>query len=396
MQMRDATPKPGWTRVSFGDVVKLNTDRCADPAAAGIERYVGLEHIEPEDLRIRRWGLVAEGTTFTNRFRPGQVLFGKRRAYQRKVAVAEFEGVCSSDIYVFEPKDERLLPELLPFLCQTEAFYAHAVGTSAGSLSPRTNWTQLATYEFALPPLEEQRRIVGVLTLSDSICNEYQECLNSAYALRASIRAAEFDPVRYGFRTLSNLCVASGIQIGPFGAQLHQSDYLEHGIPVVMPTDMIDEQIDLTDIARVSEVKAQELANHRLRVGDILLPRRGELDRRAYVGERSEGWLCGTGSIRVRVLESVSPRAVFHALASVHSVRWLKGNAVGTTMPNLNSSIVAQIPIALPPQPRLAMVTEQLDYLQIEIRQLQKRLTTARQLKPKLQDMVLLNADNAN
>ncbi len=133
--------------MKFGDVVKLEyrpLRRSCSPK--GIERYVGLEHIEPEDLRIRRWGLVAEGTTFTNRFKPGQVLFGKRRAYQRKVAVADFAGVCSGDIYVFEPKNDRLLPELLPFLCQTDGFFEHAVGTSAGSLSPRTNWTQLAEY----------------------------------------------------------------------------------------------------------------------------------------------------------------------------------------------------------------------------------------------------------
>jgi hypothetical protein len=84
-------PRATWPRVRFGDVVSLNTDRAADPLAAGIERFVGLEHIEPEDLRIRRWGQVADGTTFTNRFRPGHVLFGKRRAYQRKVAMAEFE-----------------------------------------------------------------------------------------------------------------------------------------------------------------------------------------------------------------------------------------------------------------------------------------------------------------
>ena len=90
--------------VKFGDVVHLNTDRVADPLAAGVEFYVGLEHITPEDLRIHSWGLVAEGTTFTNAFRPGQVLFGKRRAYQRKVAVANFAGVCSSDIYVFESR----------------------------------------------------------------------------------------------------------------------------------------------------------------------------------------------------------------------------------------------------------------------------------------------------
>jgi len=87
--------------IRFGDVVHLNTDRIADPLTAGVERYVGLEHITPEDLHIHSWGLVADGTTFTNAFKPGQVLFGKRRAYQRKVAVADFSGVCSGDIYVF-------------------------------------------------------------------------------------------------------------------------------------------------------------------------------------------------------------------------------------------------------------------------------------------------------
>lgn len=146
--------KHGWRQVKFGDVVQLSKARSQDPLAAGIERYVGLEHLEPGDLRIRSWGNVAEGVTFTNVFKPGQVLFGKRRAYQRKVAVANFSGVCSGDIYVLETKDSTvLLPELLPFICQTDAFFDHAVGTSAGSLSPRTNWTSLADFEFVLPSL---------------------------------------------------------------------------------------------------------------------------------------------------------------------------------------------------------------------------------------------------
>lgn len=162
--------KTTWQRVKFGDVVQLNRDRVADPLAEGVERYVGLEHIEPGDLRVRSWGLVEEGTTFTNAFRPGQVLFGKRRAYQRKVAVADFSGVCSSDIYVLESTAPAvLLPDLLPFICQTEGFFEHAVGTSAGSLSPRTNWTQLANYEFALPPLAEQRRIAEVLWAQEAV-----------------------------------------------------------------------------------------------------------------------------------------------------------------------------------------------------------------------------------
>lgn len=131
-----------WRRVRFGDVVKLNQETSKDPAADGLDRYVGLEHIEPGDLRIRSWGEIAGGTTFTNRFRPGQVLFGKRRAYQRKVALADFDGICSGDIYVLESRDPHVpLPELLPFICRTDGFFEHAVATSAGSLSPRTNWS---------------------------------------------------------------------------------------------------------------------------------------------------------------------------------------------------------------------------------------------------------------
>jgi hypothetical protein len=156
--------KPGWRRVKFGDVVRLNRETSKHPVADGLHRYLGLEHLAPGDLRIRSWGDISQGTTFTNRFRPGHVLFGKRRAYQRKVAVAEFDGVCSGDIYVFEPKDPAvLLEELLPFICQTDAFFDHAVGTSAGSLSPRTNWKSLAKYTFTLPPADEQRRMASCL-----------------------------------------------------------------------------------------------------------------------------------------------------------------------------------------------------------------------------------------
>lgn len=172
--------KAGWTRVAFGDVVRLSKARVADPEAAGIERVVGLEHIEPGDLRIRRWGDATDGTTFTTLFKPGQVLFGKRRAYQRKVAVADFEGVCSGDIYVLEPANDRLMPELLPFLCQTDTFFDHAVGTSAGSLSPRTNWTSLASFEFLLPPIQEQARLVETLVAS-------RDSVEAMIALRQSL-----------------------------------------------------------------------------------------------------------------------------------------------------------------------------------------------------------------
>jgi type I restriction enzyme S subunit len=188
------TLKPDWRRVKFGDVVRLSKARSQDPLADGIERYVGLEHLEPGDLNIRSWGSVADGVTFTSVFQPGQVLFGKRRAYQRKVALADFSGVCSGDIYVLETKDAKdLLPELLPFICQTDAFFDHAVGTSAGSLSPRTNWTSLADFQFFLPPIEEQIELIDLLRSASSVLELEKSAVIAAWDVLRSILVETFD-----------------------------------------------------------------------------------------------------------------------------------------------------------------------------------------------------------
>src|SRR5437879_3885035 len=144
--MKDSSEKlhRGWRIVQFGDVVRNIDVNERNPLANGIERYVGLDHIDPESLHIKRWGMIQDGTSFSRKFVVGQVLFGKRRAYQGKVAVAEFDGICSGDILVFEAKDD-LLSELLPFIAQSKGFYDHALGTSDGALSSRTKWKHLTS-----------------------------------------------------------------------------------------------------------------------------------------------------------------------------------------------------------------------------------------------------------
>lgn len=238
--MSDKTLKPGWRQVKFGDVVRLSKARSQNPLADGIERYLGLEHLEPGDLRIRRWGNVADGVTFTNLFQPGQVLFGKRRAYQRKVAVADFAGVCSGDIYVLEPKDAKaLLPELLPFICQTDAFFDHAVGTSAGSLSPRTNWTSLADFEFALPPIEEQQQILELLRQTAKAIETYIRAIDCHERMRQATLndlltggfcASESDcllPNGWRLQALGDVCdLINGFGFKP-------QDWRESGLPII-------------------------------------------------------------------------------------------------------------------------------------------------------------------
>lgn len=156
--------RDGWTPARLGEVARQVSEHVHDPAASGIRRYVGLDHIDPDELHIERWGNVEDGTTFTRRFRPGQLLFGRRRAYQRKAAVPDFDGVCSGDLIVIEADAGRLDPRLLPHIVHTDRFFELAVGTSAGSLSPRTKWKSIAGYEFMLPPLDRQTEIVESLS----------------------------------------------------------------------------------------------------------------------------------------------------------------------------------------------------------------------------------------
>ncbi|MBM7567929.1 restriction endonuclease subunit S [Paenibacillus sacheonensis] len=155
--------KSSWKRIKFGDVVRNVNETIRDATAVGIDRVIAMEHMKPGELQIKRWGMPEDGTTFTRRVRPGQTLFGKRRAYQRKVAYAEFEAVCSSDILTFEADETQLLPGFLPFIVQSNEFFDYALGTSVGSLSPRTNWRDLANFEFDLPPIDEQKRIADLL-----------------------------------------------------------------------------------------------------------------------------------------------------------------------------------------------------------------------------------------
>lgn len=168
--------KSGWKKVQFGDVVFELKESVKDPISEGIEHVVGLEHITSEDIHLRRSAGIEESTTFTKKFSKGDVLFGRRRAYLKKAAQATFEGICSGDITVMRAKADLFLPELLPFLVNNDKFFDYAITHSAGGLSPRVKFKDLATFEFCLPSLEQQRELLSIFknfeVYSESIVNQ--------------------------------------------------------------------------------------------------------------------------------------------------------------------------------------------------------------------------------
>lgn len=159
-----------------------------------------------------------------------------------------------------------------------------------------------------------------------------------------------------------------GIQTGPFGSQLHASDYVAVGVPSIMPRNIAHDRVDVEGIARITPREAERLSRYLVRPGDIVYSRRGDVERRALITERERGWLCGTGCLRVRLGEGiVDPAYASYYLSHPASRKWVVRHAVGATMPNLNSSILGALPFLLPPIPEQRAIADTLGALDDKI-----------------------------
>lgn len=377
------TLKADWRTVKFGDVVKLSKARSQSPLADGIDRYVGLEHLEPGDLRVRSWGNVADGTTFTNLFKPGQVLFGKRRAYQRKVAVADFTGVCSGDIYVFETKDPSvLLPGLLPFICQTDAFFEHAVGTSAGSLSPRTNWTSLADFAFALPPIQEQQSAIALLSTATAQCHAIE-----AAQLAAGRMLQSFKDSLLRFNTssvappylLGDLLLRSpesGCSAPPKDAD---TGYFVLGLAALSRDGYVSG--DFKPVEETTKMVAAKLST-----GDMLISRSNTVDRVGFVGifsDNRDDVSFPDTMMRLRPnSELVHPEFLEALLQTTSARKFLMRIAAGTSasMKKINRANLLQMRLNVPDLDTQKSALESLQQIKGAIAKQKTRWEAARQL----------------
>lgn len=154
------------------------------------------------------------------------------------------------------------------------------------------------------------------------------------------------------------------IRTGPFGSQLHASDYVDAGIPCIMPTNLKDNRVDLTGIAFISEEDAQRLSQHLVREGDIVYSRRGDVTQKALIRKGEAGYFCGTGCLLLRTGNAIDPEFLTYHLSTPSNQDWIVNQAVGAHMPNLNTGILAKVPLRVPPmaeQKRIAAVLSNLD-----------------------------------
>ncbi|GAB1472074.1 restriction endonuclease subunit S [Chloroflexota bacterium] len=364
--------------VKFSSVIHLSTTRTSDPASAGIDRFVGLEHIEPENLHIRRWGLVADGTTFTNTFKRGQVLFGKRRAYQRKVAVADFDGVCSGDIYVFESKDPNvLLPELVPFIMQSEGFYQYAVKTSAGSLSPRTNWTHLANYELNLPPVDEQRRIADLLWAADDAIEKHKTVLESLEMLAHSFWKNIQDEKNYKMLPLKEVAKVSN---GSTPSRAEKS-YWENGTIPWLPTQKVNDRIITSANEFITELALKKCHLKIYPKGSVLIAMIGEGKTRGTAAYLEIDSCINQNFACIAPSEYIDSHYLFHCLDN--SYERLRSGAQGGVHA-LNCKLVGNFEIPVPDIEEQRKFSEKFQQIEQQSQNIQKHIEILANLKKTL------------
>ena len=261
------------SKVKLGDVAV----ECRETCKGSKDGYpiVGLEHLVPGEVTLTAWDEAGD-TTFNKMFRKGSVLFGRRRAYLRKAAVAPFDGICSSDITVIKANQDRLVPELLPFIIQNDGLFDFAVGKSAGSLSPRVKWEHLKNYEFELPDdMAKQQELAELLWAIDATKKSYQRLISATDELVKSQFIEMFGNIssgkyKYPTKKLGDVADVKSSH------RIFTKEFVDSGVPFYRGTEigqLAKGQIP-TDLYYISNERYKEIASDdsKPQKGDLLMP----------------------------------------------------------------------------------------------------------------------------
>ena len=364
------------SKVLLGDVAVEHKETCKGSK----EGYpiVGLEHLIPEEITLTAWDEGSENT-FSKMFRKGNVLFGRRRAYLKKAAVAPFDGICSGDITVIEAKPDRILPELLPFIIQNDDLFDFAVGKSAGSLSPRVKWEHLKNYEFELPDMEKQKELAELLWAMDNTKKSYQKLIAATDELVKSQFMELFgDPVTN----------TQGREVRPFKDFMLDIRYGTSQPPTfnelgefkfIRATNIKAGRITENGMLRISADEAAKIEKCRLNGNEIIIVRSGaNTGDTCVVTDEYRDQYAGYDIIVTLNLEIANP-VFFNELMNTHYMQAIiKPLTVRAAQPHINSEQVQNLPMLVVPlqeQEQFATFVRQSDKSKFELEKALSELT---------------------
>lgn len=360
------------SNVRLGDVAMEVRETAKNPTGMPV---VGLEHLIPGEIELSQWAEDSDNT-FTRVFRKGQVLFGRRRAYQKKASIASVDGVCSGDITVIAAKEEKLLPELLPFIVNDDRFFDFAMEKSAGSLSPRVKWGQLAEYSFELPEsIEKQRELASLLWAIERSRKAYKELERQADDLVKSQFVEQLSShSKWPVVKLEQIC--DSIVRGPFGSALKVGSFVKKGentVKVYEQKNAIQRSADIGD-SYVSYEKYEELKRFECGPGDYIMSCSGTIGCLYQLPNTAERGIINQALCKFHLNNQMLPELFL--LYMRNSVDQLETK--GTAIKNIGAvSYIKNMEVVLPPmseQEKIADYLRQIDESCFAIKQASESL----------------------
>ncbi|GAA72142.1 type I restriction enzyme, S subunit [Pseudoalteromonas sp. BSi20439] len=339
----------------MGDIFKITSG--GTPSRKKKEYYEGgtIHWVKTGDLHHKYVESASEFITqegldgsSTRLYPKGTVLLAMYGATIGACSILNVEACTNQACAAFTPNEKIDLEYFYYLMKDCKSDFVKA---GSGGAQPNISASFLKEFEIPLPPLDEQKRIAAILDKADTIRRKRQQAIKLADDFLRSVFLDMFgDPVTNpkGWEVKSLKDIAK-IQIGPFGTQLHKEDYIEGGIPLINPTHIVKGNIVPKTNLSVSNEKHATLSEYHLKVGDIIMGRRGEMGRCAIVNEKEAGWMCGTGSLYIRPNKAGVFSEYLNKLLSSQAIKnHLESESQGATMPNLNKNIVGNIQIPVP------------------------------------------------
>jgi len=335
-----------WKKAKLGDVCDEISVRIDNPASSGHARFVGLEHFDSGDLKIRRWGSTENLESAMKVFSSGDVLFARRNAYLKRASLADFDGVCSGDAIVLRERHEAIVPGFLAFLLNTNRFWEFAIANAAGTMSRRVNGKTLMRFEFDLPPLDQQRRIAEILWAVD-------EAMQSAINLKDSIAVARdawlADRLEKTAkdRLVALRDVATSIRNGMVGKVAEH--YVEKGITYLVSKNVRRNRLKLDEVSYVSEEFHSTHRKSQLQPFDILTVQSGHVGETCVVPPEFGVANCHALIISSPKLDVVDPYFIAFYLNSEIGQKQLRKLVIGSALQHINTSELQRVKLPLPP-----------------------------------------------
>jgi type I restriction enzyme S subunit len=369
------------TVVSLADVVDIASGQ-VDPRDALVARslHVGGDNIEAGTGRLSGMRPASELGMISGKyaFTPRDVLYSKIRPALNKVALPDFEGICSADIYPIRARAERLERRYLAHLLRTPAFLDFALGHSARTNIPKINREALLSYAFPLPALPQQRRIADILDKADAIRRKRREAIALAEELLRSAFLEMFgDPVGnprgWPTESIADLCARGGALVdGPFGSSLKPESYVSAGARVVRNWNIRDDYFDGSQFKFVTLAKFEELRRSEVVQGDLLLTTKGTVGDICVAPDLGgPALLSASGTVRLRLPQDGSylPEFVVAQAITPRYKAYLHSFEAGSAQQYLNLSAIRKMRIIRPP------VSKQLAFVDIRSKTVSLRQT---------------------